>query len=974
MEDEQQHIKEIPVMIYDSSNDERRNFESAFTRTDASEIMTNEASTRLQDCNSPRLPKNSFPHPAFPHKDSSHPKLWSFSLSNNSPQNSSCNTLNLSPSPQTCQAQLYSPIVQPPICSIHQCPPVLHKTAGPNATSCPIGCPIRFKSELLADCWSVWKEMPPPDILDGLAKVANISIEEAKAFFEEQQSSQKSVKLQSEQIMELSSVNPEQLPPIPDFHSSRGVRRRGRLRRTSGRLDAKDTKHSNPSIVLTSKSSRGRGGRTSRESVETRRTSSNGQDFMNSENTNGVGPRKRRRGRRSNSLSERSDKEEKKTQKCNAEHIVKVKTIPFEADLVKRVIVQPSTCLSKVFKQFESCRACISNDGDLCRFVDFRVFKLNKQRTLSPDNLIYLPSFCNNEEPEDPAPIPSCVEHSDNGAAERYILDSMNDTFKLIMLREEEHMAQNHTIRKKQLSNTRQLCDYCMTVIFGGYWMCCVCGAESCFDCYESLQTSNPDSLPLASFCSRNRYHGPEQMVAVTRWFGHELREVIDRIGHQQNISAGLQVGIDEPYNAMVKDTRIQGDSKSAKERATVVMQAESSQIMEESNARINTNISPKHINLITPSGEIISSYQEPDLFGYTEDTPPWASKGYLSNTYENISSDLFRNYWRRGICVVVNNLQIQSELWTPSYFVRQCGREKIDLIDCRNQNVVKGTIEEFFQGFEHTTEASYSKEKSKILKLKDWPTSENFRERFPRHFDEFMSIIPFPEYTNWNGIYNLACRLPSRFVPPDLGPKLYIAYGSDDGDGGSGTTNLHCDMADAVNLMVYSADNEPTAPAAAVWDIYSQSDLPKLRAFLNKIAAEESYDIPGDPVHSQVFYLDVKLRQRLFDEYGVRSWRIEQRPGDAVFIPAGCAHQVCNYTSAIKIAMDFVSPENVSRCLELTQEFRKLSENHGKKEDVLQLKNILFYTWLDCDTHLRKLNGEVVKVKRKRGRPKVTN
>ena len=50
---------------------------------------------------------------------------------------------------------------------------------------------------------------------------------------------------------------------------------------------------------------------------------------------------------------------------------------------------------------------------------------------------------------------------------------------------------------------------------------------------------------------------------------------------------------------------------------------------------------------------------------------------------------------------------------------------------------------------------------------------------------------------------------------------------------------------------------------------------------------------IGHDPIHGQQFYLDVNLRRQLFDEYGVKSYRVYQRPGDGVFIPAGCAHQV---------------------------------------------------------------------------------
>jgi hypothetical protein len=60
------------------------------------------------------------------------------------------------------------------------------------------------------------------------------------------------------------------------------------------------------------------------------------------------------------------------------------------------------------------------------------------------------------------------------------------------------------------------------------------------------------------------------------------------------------------------------------------------------------------------------------------------------------------------------------------------------------------------------------------------------------------------------------------------------------------------------------------------------------------------------DPIHDQVFYLNEDMRQRLWDEYGVRGWRIFQNVGDAVFVPAGCAHQVCNYMDCIKVCESF--------------------------------------------------------------------
>jgi len=134
----------------------------------------------------------------------------------------------------------------------------------------------------------------------------------------------------------------------------------------------------------------------------------------------------------------------------------------------------------------------------------------------------------------------------------------------------------------------------------------------------------------------------------------------------------------------------------------------------------------------------------------------------------------------------------------------------KNDLVDCGHNAVLVGRrMSEFWEGFECVGKRLRDRSHGgllgspMILKLKDWPASEDFAEMLPEWFTNLLQALPLPEYTDRAGSLNLASRLPGFFVRPDLGPKMYNAYGSALSPQ-TGSTNLHLDISDAVNLMVY--------------------------------------------------------------------------------------------------------------------------------------------------------------------------
>ncbi|XP_042547865.1 lysine-specific demethylase 3B isoform X3 [Dipodomys spectabilis] len=344
----------------------------------------------------------------------------------------------------------------------------------------------------------------------------------------------------------------------------------------------------------------------------------------------------------------------------------------------------------------------------------------------------------------------------------------------------------------------------------------------------------------------------------------------------------------------------------------------------------------------------------------------------------------IFRECWKQGQPVLVSGVhkKLKSELWKPEAFSQEFGDQDVDLVNCRNCAIISDVkVRDFWDGFEIICKRLRSEDgQPMVLKLKDWPPGEDFRDMMPTRFEDLMENLPLPEYTKRDGRLNLASRLPSYFVRPDLGPKMYNAYGLITAeDRRVGTTNLHLDVSDAVNVMVYvgipigegahdeevlktidegDADevtkqriHDGKEKPGALWHIYAAKDAEKIRELLRKVGEEQGQENPPDhdPIHDQSWYLDQTLRKRLYDEYGVQGWAIVQFLGDAVFIPAGAPHQVHNLYSCIKVAEDFVSPEHVKHCFRLTQEFRHLSNTHTNHEDKLQVKNIIYHAVKDA-------------------------
>ncbi|KAJ7040845.1 Clavaminate synthase-like protein [Mycena alexandri] len=284
--------------------------------------------------------------------------------------------------------------------------------------------------------------------------------------------------------------------------------------------------------------------------------------------------------------------------------------------------------------------------------------------------------------------------------------------------------------------------------------------------------------------------------------------------------------------------------------------------------------------------------------------SPPDAipSLGISTCAMDGLSDDIFNALWFTGepLLVTGTTQNFTSGEWAPLCFIKHYGDQECQVVDCQSGEVENTTVSQFFQNFGKKTH-------NRCLKLKDWPPQP----------------CPYQISCDCDGVLNISSRFPKELVPPDLGPKMNNAHANPAGTGrrSTGSTKLHMDMAEALNIMMYAGPrrNKQDGPGCAAWDIFRATDSDKLRDFLREKFPEYS---GVNPIHSQGIYLTDELRLELYQKTQVMSYHVYQKLGEGVFIPAGCAHQVTNLSDCMKIAIDFVSPQNIERCATLTKEF----------------------------------------------------
>lgn len=393
-----------------------------------------------------------------------------------------------------------------------------------------------------------------------------------------------------------------------------------------------------------------------------------------------------------------------------------------------------------------------------------------------------------------------------------------------LITQEMRHVLNNPTFltRPVDTAQHRAVCDFCAGTIFSGFWFCTKCGRDYCLMCERYISDTveklleSPWPVPDKSRarlqrCSRGEdselpidesfkvrtgtvkhNHSRQHLQPVSRFTADEVVSNWTAL-----VEFVLQPGEDVDVEERLKYLGIREDES---ELAGVVREwFESHKDKTATAQRSPVRISETELEALYDASKGLQQEPDPANLG---------SLPFMFVSGDRLDNDLFDHLWSRGEPLVVDGLAKRFLLdWTPNSFIRRFGPEPCFVVDCQTEMIESMLIGQFFTLLKDPTKAAVytpppvlsapcreatrraapvkengdvnmdveededgtSKEPQKveqILKLKDWPATNDFSDAYPDLYDDFCRGLPVPDYTARNGVMNLYSHVSGLRLP----------------------------------------------------------------------------------------------------------------------------------------------------------------------------------------------------------------
>ncbi|TQE05124.1 hypothetical protein C1H46_009276 [Malus baccata] len=227
------------------------------------------------------------------------------------------------------------------------------------------------------------------------------------------------------------------------------------------------------------------------------------------------------------------------------------------------------------------------------------------------------------------------------------------------------------------------------------------------------------------------------------------------------------------------------------------------------SGCRVNDAVSLGKTGLNDPRLSQYAHREDSDNFLYCASSEDIKSDGI----------DNFKGHWLRGEPIIIKKVFDSSSIsnWDPMIIwrgIRETADEKlkdenrsVKAINCFDWSEVDIELSQFMKGY---SEGRINENgMPEMLKLIDWPSPSASEEFLLYQRPEFISKLPLLEYIHSKfGLLNVAAKLPHYSLQNEVGPKIFISYGTYEELGRHNSViNLHFNMRDMVYLLVHACE-----------------------------------------------------------------------------------------------------------------------------------------------------------------------